>query len=148
MTTVRDPAAPTEEEQRQARETSRTLAPLLDGDVAVQIVAEGRPSEALPLPAPARRLLAEILRQMAAGHAVTVLPIHAELTTQQAADYLNVSRPSLVKLLDEGRIPSHKVGTHRRVRLQDIAAYKREDDARRRAILREITAEAQEMGFY
>jgi len=147
MTTLLEPTAPTEEEQRQALETSRLLAPLLGDEFETQITAVGR-HEVMPLPAPARRLLYEILREMAAGHAVAVLPVHAELTTQRAADYLNVSRPYLVKLLDEGQIPSHKVGTHRRIRLQDIANYKREDDARSRAILAELTAEAQEMGFY
>lgn len=148
MTTLMNPTAPTEDEQRQALETSRLLAPLLGGDFVMQIVAEGHSPEALSIPAPARQLLYEILREMADGNAVTVLPVHAELTTQQAADYLNVSRPYLIKLLDEGQIPSHKVGSHRRIHFEDVRNYKQQDDARRRTILAELTAEAQEMGFY
>jgi excisionase family DNA binding protein len=151
MTTLLEPqelTTPTEEERQQALETSRILASLPSDDFYLQLVTGQSPAETLSLPAPARRLLYEILRQLAAGHAVSVHPIPAELTTQQAADFLNVSRPYLIKLLDEGEIPSHKVGTHRRVRLADITAYKQEEDARSLAILRELTAEAQEMGFY
>lgn len=151
MTALLEPqelTTPTEEERRQALEASRFLASPLRDTHSFQIVAGDGHSFPLSLPAPALRLLYEILREMAAGNAVTVLPVQTELTTQQAADYLNVSRPYLVKMLDEGQLPSHKIGTHRRVRLEDIVAYKRADDARSLAILQELTAEAQEMGFY
>lgn len=148
MTALMNPTAPTEDEQRQAQETSRALAPLLDGDVAMQITVKDGPSESLPLPASAARLLYEILRELADGHPVTVLPVHAELTTQQAADYLNVSRPYLIKLIDAGQIPCHKVGSHRRIHLQDIADYKRDFLAKRHAALDELTALSQELGLY
>jgi excisionase family DNA binding protein len=101
----------------------------------------------LRVPEEALRLLADILREMAAGHAVTVVPYHAEITTQQAAELMNVSRPYVVKLIESDEIPCRMVGPRRRIRFEDLMAYKRRDDAHRRAIADELTREAEELGM-
>lgn len=99
----------------------------------------------LEVSADAGRTLAEVFLQMADGNAIAVTPIKAELTTQEAADALYVSRPYLINLLEKGQIPSRKVGTHRRVLRADIVAYKVRIDDARRATLQELAAQAQEL---
>ena len=84
---------------------------------------------------------------MAHGNGVALTPLHAELTTRQAADLLQVSRTHLVQLLDEGRIPCRKVGAHRRVRVQDIVDYRLETESSRRTALDELTAFDQDLGL-
>jgi excisionase family DNA binding protein len=92
-------------------------------------------------------LLHHILNEMAIGNAVTLIPIHAELTTQEAADLLNASRPFLVRLLEEGKIKHHKVGTHRRIKFKELEAYRLVAEGERETAMEELAAEAQELGF-
>lgn len=141
------PLVPSSAEQALARTSSRLLAQRLpkEGQVRLQLIDEDETSEVVVLPAVAIRLLHAILSQMAEGNAVTLVPHHAELTTQQAADFLNVSRPFLVKLLDEGEIPHRKVGTHRRVRLQDLLAYRQQNERQRLKTLEKLAEQAQEL---
>jgi excisionase family DNA binding protein len=141
------PVAPTEEDAVLAKESSRRLVQLLGHarDFRVQPRGNGKAAEPVALPLLAVRLLAEILTQMAQGNAVTLIPIHAELTTQQAADLLNVSRPFLVKLLEQDRIPYRKVGKHRRIRFADVLTFKQRSDDARAAALQRLVEEGQEL---
>ncbi|WBB98058.1 MULTISPECIES: helix-turn-helix domain-containing protein [unclassified Solwaraspora] len=111
---------------------------------AVRLVEDGA-GDTLVVPRGAIELLARVLAHMANGHSVSVVPAHAELTTQQAAELLNVSRPHLIGLLEAGEIQFRRVGTHRRVLAGSLLAYKHRDDARRRAAADELTRLAQEM---
>jgi excisionase family DNA binding protein len=91
--------------------------------------------------------LVDILAYMAEGEAVAIIPQDAELTTQQAADFLNVSRPFFVKLLEEGKLEFHKVGSHRRVYFRDLVAYKEQSMGERRKALDELAKQAQDLNM-
>ena len=112
---------------------------------AVRLVVEDEHRDTLVVPRAAVELLARVLAHMAAGEGVSVVPSHAELTTQQAADMLNVSRPYLIGLLDRGEIEYRKVGSHRRIKAESLLRYMREDDRKRRAAADELTALSEEM---
>jgi excisionase family DNA binding protein len=100
------------------------------------------------LPYSILKVLVEVVHEMARGNAVRVMPIHAELTTQQAAELLNVSRPFLVSLLEQGEIKYRKVGTHRRILLEDLLVYKDRRDRERLSALDELAKEDQRLGLY
>ena len=139
--------APNEMEMLLARESSRRLVQLLSNqdEYRIQFVEKDHATETLDIPASAMRLLAYILTEMAEGNSISLLSVHAELSTQQAADILNVSRPFLVQLLEKGEIPFRKVGTHRRVRFGDLIAYKRKMVATRLEALDALAEQAQRL---
>ncbi len=116
------------------------------GRTRVRLVVDDG-DETLAVPSAAVELLARILAHMAAGQGVSVVPSHAELTTQQAADLLNVSRPFLIGLLDAGQIEYRKVGKHRRIKAASLLAYLRADDQHRRGAADELSALTQQMGL-
>lgn len=132
---------PTADDTELAAKASRVLS--RRGKRTLNIRIDG--GEELTLPVAAAKLLTHLLAEMSQGHAVTLIPLHAELTTRQAADYLNVSRPHVVKLLEQSKIPYHKVGTHRRIRFTDLEAFKQTQETIRRQALDVLAAEAQEM---
>jgi len=142
---------PTDKEITLAGESSRKLSAYIKSTThpEFQLLKKGKSIETVAIPSDALRLLVVILSQMAKGNAVTLIPIHAELTTQEAADLLNVSRPFLVNLLEEGKIPFRRVGARRRVFAKDVLRYKEQVDKERLKILEELANEAQKhnMGY-
>jgi excisionase family DNA binding protein len=114
----------------------------------VKIQGELAGDDALVVPREAAVLLAKVLGFLASGEGVNVIPETAELTTQQAAEFLNVSRPYVVKLLESGEIPFRLVGRHRRVRFRDLSEYKSRDDLSRGRAADELTELTPELGLY
>jgi excisionase family DNA binding protein len=142
--------APTAADSRLAQETSQRLAKFLTGNRKAPLrvrIGPDQGAEEVSIPVSVFRMLQEILTQMAQGNTVTLIPVHAELTTQQAADLLNVSRPFLVEQLEKNVIPYRKVGTHRRILFNDLMEYKRRIDHNRLQALEELSAQAQELGM-
>lgn len=113
----------------------------------IELVSEGEHEERLVVPRSVVELMARILTYMAEGDAVSVVPDHAQLTTQQAADMLNVSRPYLIKLLDHERIEYTKVGKHRRIKASSLLEYKRRDDRTRREAADELSVLSEDLGL-
>ncbi|HQT03382.1 MAG: helix-turn-helix domain-containing protein [Gammaproteobacteria bacterium] len=141
---------PTSEEMALARESGRALSAYLQmrsQTQQIEILDDKGETHAVRIPVSALRLLVSVLSEIGDGNAVSIIPIHAELTTQEAADALNVSRPYLIQLLEKGDIPYHKTGTHRRVRYQDVMTYKDRVDSERRKSLDALAAQAQELGM-
>lgn len=131
-----------------ARVSGQVLSPHVQQKGSLVLtVREAGQDKPLELPAGAVALLMEILQAIAAGRGVTLIPENAELTSLQAAEVLNVSRPFLIKLLDDNVLPHRKVGKHRRIRLEDVMAYRSKIDRDREAVLDQLAREAQEMGM-
>ena len=144
--TLERPVLPSQEDAELALEASRELSRLRQrtGD-ELQVRLDG--GNVLRLPKAAADLLHHILTEMSNGNAVTLIPIHAELTTQEAADLLNVSRPHLVRLLEKGHIKFRKVGAHRRITFLDLEAYRQQAERDRLEAMEELAQQAQELGF-
>lgn len=128
-----------------SRQALRLLAEAT-GDLTLTISGAGGSTGAVPIPASAVRLLFAALSQMACGNGISLLPLEAELRTQEAANLLNVSRPYLVGLLESAEIPFRLVGNQRRVKLRDLLAYKARSDADRRGALAELAQLGQDIG--
>jgi excisionase family DNA binding protein len=138
-------SAPTAQEAALARASGQRLSRYRDREKPLSIrVLDIDQEQPLELPAGAVALLMDILEAMAAGRGVSIIPENAELTTVQAAEVLNVSRPYLIKLLAEKAIPHRKVGKHRRILMEDVMTYKKKTDRAREAVLDQLAAEAQE----
>lgn len=128
--------APTAEGAQEAKAALQDLAPLAaakgrNGPVRVR-VGVAKTARSVTVPREAFQLFVEILARMADGDGVTIAPVHAELTTQQAAELLNVSRPYLIRLLENGHLPFRKVGKHRRVLFANLLEYRRREAAQLR----------------
>ena len=141
---------PVEREVQAAVQGQRALAAFLATRFEtqhIQIFDDKNQAHKVELPTSALRLLVDILAELADGNAVKVVPVHAELTTQEAADMLNVSRPHLVKLLEEGGLPFHKTGKHRRVRFADLMQFKSQRDQASEDAMAELAKQAQELAL-
>lgn len=132
---------PSEDDVELARLASRQLSRRKREQLTVGL----EDGSELVLPKAAALLLTHLLTEMSQGNAITLIPLHAELSTKQAADYLNVSRPFLVKLLEDGKIPFRKVGSHRRVLFTDLKAYKERFEVERQKVMDELAAQAEEL---
>jgi excisionase family DNA binding protein len=132
-----------------AMQSSKELAALLPKkhrDFRL-FVREKQKDVELTLPLSAVKMLLHILTQMSEGNAVTIIPIHAELSTQEAANLLNVSRPFLVQLLENGKMPFHKVGSHRRIYFKDLQSFKAKMDEASTLALQDLAEQAQKLGM-
>ena len=141
---------PTKAGVEEARQALRPLSDLVRErryDHVLLQVRRAKNTAEVSVPRAAYRLFLKVLAELANGNAVTIVPIRSELTTREAAELLNVSRPHVVHLLEAGVIPFRKVGTHRRVHAADVLDYKRKDDERRRKVARELTQVADEAGI-
>ena len=140
---------PTNEEQRTALESYDALVSSLDQlrSEFPEIEIE-ETEEKIRIPVSALKLLARILKEISQGNPISIVPIATEITTQAAAELLGCSRPHVVKLLEEGKIPFTRVGKHRRIRYEDLAAYKKEMKSIQRRRIQELMELDEDSGLY
>jgi excisionase family DNA binding protein len=145
---TKEPFVATEEEALIAREAVSKLKPLAEAKTDIKLrVAEKGADIVVPIPARAVSAIVDFLIAMTERKPFSVIPHSAELTTKQAADFLNVSRPFLVGLLDRGKIPHRLVGTHRRVLMADLIEHQKESDQNRRKAIAAMVAESRKLGI-
>jgi len=137
------PVVPDESDSELAATASRELARTSKASITVRL----EDGTDLVLPKLVTPLLIKILTEMGQGNAVTLIPLHAELTTQEAANLLNVSRPFLNKIIDRGELPCHKVGTHRRIKFIDLEDYRQKREQQRASDMEALAKQAQELGL-
>lgn len=147
--TLFDPVIPSDQDASLAKAARRALAGRDASNRALhlQIHAAGQEATTIDLPPVVTRLLMDILEETEAGKALSLVSVDAEVTTQQAADILNVSRPYLIGMIDKGILPARLIGNQRRLPLRDVLAHKAENRAKRRETLREMTALDQQLGI-
>lgn len=141
---------PADREMKAAIESQRTLSIHLSTELEtqrIQIFDQQNQAHPVELPTTALRLLVDILSELAEGNAVKVVPLQAELTTQEAANLLNVSRPHLIKLLQTHSLPHHTTGKHRRIKLADLMCFKAERERASQQAMRALARQAQELGM-
>ena len=137
-------AVPSAVDAELARESSRLLSGVQLNEGTINVALEGVGAK---IPRAAAHVLLKALAEMGRGHAVATVALDEEVSTQDAAELLNVSRPFVTKLLDQKLIPSRKVGTHRRLLVRDVLTFKRRSQMESSAALDELTAQAQELGM-
>lgn len=150
MLAVRDRTEPfvaDEAEAAVAQTAATSLAPVASAGEPIQLVVREHPNVSVPLPARAVKLIYDVLEAMARRQPFSIIPHEAELSTQQAADYLNLSRPFLVGLLDRGEIPHRMVGRHRRVRFSDLLEFETRSAAARKQAIADMVEEARRLGL-
>lgn len=151
MTTLTNISLPDRQESELAQRGQRELAAYLSTGMETQriaILGEDDKAHPIELPTSALTLLMDILGELACGNAVQIVPVHAELTTQEAANILNVSRPHMVKLLEARQLPFHKTGRHRRVLFADLMAYKKRREQESLDAMQSLADQAQDLGMY
>jgi excisionase family DNA binding protein len=145
MTQIREPILARDEERSRIEQLDRLYE---QQPSAASIKVVGATGEEIELPESILTLLRQAVQVLARGDAVSIVPVHKELTTQQAADLLNISRQYLIRVLDRREIPFHKVGTHRRLAFSDVMKYKQRRDAEHRHSFDTLTQLSQELGLY
>jgi excisionase family DNA binding protein len=139
---------PTPDEVEQAKLSGRTLSKYADADrVKMSLRGSNGEADEMVLPGHVLQILLDVLSEISQGNAISLIPYHQEISTQEAANLLNVSRPFLVRLLEDGEIPFRKVGAHRRVKLQDVLNYRERTDNQRREALDELAQLSQQEGM-